>query len=262
MTFALVMCGPPCSLFIFLSSSQHLRHLYGAMGSPWDVPTQLANIIAGNMACFLHIIKIARKPWIVVEQPKGSWLLKLPRVLDLISTCKFMRVSTYMCFWDLRRFVSICFEIQILLYFGFFCMITMITMSVAVWAWLFLDVWGLGFPESLRATNLRKPLRWWVTFQVWRVWNALLPRRSGNTTRRFGPRRTSLQCTLWLSVEFMARAIWPHPLCIPRAFVPPWQSYGLEILENTKDTKVCQAHTEWAFWASFSKMINMWHNCL
>ncbi|CAK8993882.1 unnamed protein product [Durusdinium trenchii] len=91
MTFALVMCGPPCSLFIFLSSSQHLRHLYGAMGSPWDVPTQLANIIAGNMACFLHIIKIARKPWIVVEQPKGSWLLKLPRVLDLISTCKFMR---------------------------------------------------------------------------------------------------------------------------------------------------------------------------
>lgn len=132
MTFALVMCGPPCSLFIFLSSSQHLRHLYGAMGSPWDVPTQLANIIAGNMACFLHIIKIARKPWIVVEQPKGSWLLKLPRVLDLISTCKFMRVSTYMCFWDLRRFVSICFEIQILLYFGFFCMITMITMSVAV----------------------------------------------------------------------------------------------------------------------------------
>lgn len=29
---ALVVLGPPCSMFIWLSSSQHLRHLFGPWG--------------------------------------------------------------------------------------------------------------------------------------------------------------------------------------------------------------------------------------
>ena len=46
--FALVMLGPPCSMFVYMSSSQHLRHLFGPSGHPRDVATQLGNRIANN----------------------------------------------------------------------------------------------------------------------------------------------------------------------------------------------------------------------
>lgn len=47
---SLIMCGPPCSMFIWMSCSQHKRHIYGARGFPGDKMTQLANCIADNMA--------------------------------------------------------------------------------------------------------------------------------------------------------------------------------------------------------------------
>ena len=46
--FALVVLGPPCSMFVYMSSSQHLRHLFGPLGQPRDVATQLGNRIANN----------------------------------------------------------------------------------------------------------------------------------------------------------------------------------------------------------------------
>ena len=51
---AMVVGGPPCSMFVWLSSSQHLRHLFGAWGSPRDVKTQLANVLAKNTVLWLH----------------------------------------------------------------------------------------------------------------------------------------------------------------------------------------------------------------
>ena len=48
MAGGLIVLGPPCSLFVWLSSSQHLRHLYGPEGRPLDSATQLANQIAKN----------------------------------------------------------------------------------------------------------------------------------------------------------------------------------------------------------------------
>lgn len=45
---AMLVLGPPCSMFIFLSCSQHLRHLYGPMGAAWGRTTALANTIAIN----------------------------------------------------------------------------------------------------------------------------------------------------------------------------------------------------------------------
>lgn len=45
---ALLFLGPPCSMFIFLTSSQHQRHKYGPMGDPRDRTSQLANAIAAN----------------------------------------------------------------------------------------------------------------------------------------------------------------------------------------------------------------------
>ena len=50
---SLIFAGPPCSLFIFLSSSQHQRHVYGAEGSPWDRLTRLSNLLVRNMVSLL-----------------------------------------------------------------------------------------------------------------------------------------------------------------------------------------------------------------
>ncbi|CAK9023582.1 unnamed protein product [Durusdinium trenchii] len=96
---SLLWAGPPCSMFIFLGSSQHLRHLFGPEGAPWDRATRLANIIACNMVTLLFIIKEVRNPWVVIEQPKGSWMLKLPPVVQLKNALGMMRVLTYQCFW-------------------------------------------------------------------------------------------------------------------------------------------------------------------
>lgn len=45
---AMVVLGPPCSMFVFLSSSQHKRHIYGPLGCPYDYATSMANMIAKN----------------------------------------------------------------------------------------------------------------------------------------------------------------------------------------------------------------------
>ncbi|CAJ1379183.1 unnamed protein product [Effrenium voratum] len=97
--FALIVAGPPCSMFIFLSSSQHQRHIWGPCGNPFDRATQLANLIASNTVVFLRIIKQVRVAWVVLEQPRGSWLLKLPAAVALSSELQLGRVSTHMCFW-------------------------------------------------------------------------------------------------------------------------------------------------------------------
>lgn len=110
--FALVMLGPPCSMFVYMSSSQHLRHLFGPSGHPRDVATQLGNRIANNTAAFLSIMKAVRGPrgiWVVLEQSKSSWMPKLPSMSALFSSHCFIKVSTHLCFWghDLEKPMSL-----------------------------------------------------------------------------------------------------------------------------------------------------------
>lgn len=45
---ALIFAGPPCSLFIFLSSSQHMRSICRPLGNAFDRMTQMANRIVQN----------------------------------------------------------------------------------------------------------------------------------------------------------------------------------------------------------------------
>ena len=51
----LVTCAPPCSLFIFLSCSVHLRYLpqFGPYGDPSNYKVRLANLIVKNMVGFM-----------------------------------------------------------------------------------------------------------------------------------------------------------------------------------------------------------------
>lgn len=56
-------------------------------------------------AAFAEIMKRLRDPWLVIEQPKGSWMLRLPFVLALISAFGLRRYLTYLCFFghDLEK---------------------------------------------------------------------------------------------------------------------------------------------------------------
>ena len=45
---AIIVLGPPCSLFVYMSCSQHLRHIFSPWGAPWDYATALSNTIAQN----------------------------------------------------------------------------------------------------------------------------------------------------------------------------------------------------------------------
>lgn len=57
----LLFLGPPCSMFIFLSSSQHQRSTYGPMGNPLDESTQLSNIITWNaVPCQIALVGVVQ----------------------------------------------------------------------------------------------------------------------------------------------------------------------------------------------------------
>ncbi|CAK9060028.1 unnamed protein product [Durusdinium trenchii] len=94
-----VMLAPPCSMFTFFSSSQHGRSWWGAWGNPMDPSTKLANLIAVNTVIFMMVIKRARRAQMLLEQPRGSWLLKLPPVLELIAEFHLQRISAHLIFW-------------------------------------------------------------------------------------------------------------------------------------------------------------------
>ncbi len=51
-------------------------------------------------AVFTRLMKAVRDPYVVWEQPKGSWMYKLPVVVSLFTAYRLTRVVTYMAFFD------------------------------------------------------------------------------------------------------------------------------------------------------------------
>lgn len=47
---SIIVAGPPCSCFIFLSCSYHLRHQYGPKGATWKPGVRLSNLLVTNFA--------------------------------------------------------------------------------------------------------------------------------------------------------------------------------------------------------------------
>ena len=103
---AVIVAGPPCSMFGFWTSSQHMRSLFGPYGRPSDPTTVLANMIAINFITLLQILQEARPlfmPRVVIEQPRGSWMFKLPEYASpqtgAIAVLGLLAVSTFMGFF-------------------------------------------------------------------------------------------------------------------------------------------------------------------
>ena len=67
------MAGPPCSLFVFLSSSVHRRGVGHELGDTSRVQVRLANLVVENTIVLLEAVS-PRGVWFVLEQPAGSWM--------------------------------------------------------------------------------------------------------------------------------------------------------------------------------------------
>lgn len=96
--FGLMIGGPPCSLWIFLSASVHGRTKGDASGNVANESVRLANLLVNNY-CVLLAIAHLRKVYTITEQPSSS---KMPYYLPfarLISGCEMRRIFTWMgCF--------------------------------------------------------------------------------------------------------------------------------------------------------------------
>ena len=93
-----IVAGPPCSLFIFLSSSIHRRSRRRPWGNQEYRSVRLSNCIVKNMTTFLQLMS-QRRVHFVIEQPFGSQMFDLPPLRRLMSDVAAIRVTTYMgCF--------------------------------------------------------------------------------------------------------------------------------------------------------------------
>lgn len=54
--YGLIAAGPPCSLFVWLCCSVHLRHVLGPRGNEENAKVKLANYISENLVARLWVI--------------------------------------------------------------------------------------------------------------------------------------------------------------------------------------------------------------
>ena len=97
----LIVGGPPCSVFGFLSCSVHKRYMsqYGVEGDTSLHCVRLSNRITTNFATLLRVCCPLRNLFVVVEQPADSWMFKLPVWQALIPILCLTMITTHMgCF--------------------------------------------------------------------------------------------------------------------------------------------------------------------
>ena len=70
------LAGPPCSLFVFLSSSTHRRTAQNPDGDTSHFKVRMANAIAKNCCALLRTLA-GRQVLVMLEQPTNSMMFKL-----------------------------------------------------------------------------------------------------------------------------------------------------------------------------------------
>ena len=95
----LALAGPPCSWFIFLSSSLHRRTAASPAGDLSELRVRLSNVVAANAVALLKCLA-ARDCFVMVEQPANSLMFHFePFVAWKASDPGLDFVMTYMgCF--------------------------------------------------------------------------------------------------------------------------------------------------------------------
>ena len=94
---ALVKGAPPCSWFIFLSSSVHKRSEGAEEGDTQNCKVRLANLIVQNFLVFLDTLtKHERQIYFVIEQPSSSFMMKMKMSRQFLHDNGAFSIFTYM----------------------------------------------------------------------------------------------------------------------------------------------------------------------
>ncbi|CAL1150589.1 unnamed protein product [Cladocopium goreaui] len=102
MTFGqLIVCGPPCSLYVWISRGTHQRSTHGhsILGDVSLLSVRMSNAIVHNFAWLLKKIYRVRPLYWVVEQPTSSQMFSHPSLKPALKLWKFSLVTTWLgCF--------------------------------------------------------------------------------------------------------------------------------------------------------------------
>ena len=90
----LLMWGPPCSMFIFLSSSVHQRSSRRPQGNEKNMLVRFANIIVRNM-CFCIRLAMRRDVRNIVEQPRSFVMWRLRCFRDILKRWRRIQIAMY-----------------------------------------------------------------------------------------------------------------------------------------------------------------------
>ena len=92
-----VLAGPPCSLYVFLSSSVHRRTIARPLGNTDHTKVRLSNLIVSNMCVAMKNV-LQRGIKIIIEQPKSSMMFGHPAMTMLQSGPQqtWLHVHTFM----------------------------------------------------------------------------------------------------------------------------------------------------------------------
>mmetsp|Transcript_41424 Transcript_41424/g.74293 ORF Transcript_41424/g.74293 Transcript_41424/m.74293 type:complete len:285 (-) Transcript_41424:202-1056(-) len=95
---SIIVAGPPCSLFGFMSSSVHKRNVKNVWGDQKLACVRVANRIVWNFVAVLDVLHDVRgsEVHVLIEQPTSSWMFKLPPFRDLIEKAAMHKVPTCM----------------------------------------------------------------------------------------------------------------------------------------------------------------------
>ena len=95
---ALILSGPPCSLWVFMSQPYHRRTLENPIGDVSKEAVRLANCLVRNVTLLLSVAHF-RKRFFVLEQPSFSRMQSYPYMALLCEELRLRRVHTWLrCF--------------------------------------------------------------------------------------------------------------------------------------------------------------------
>lgn len=95
--FGILVCGPPCSLFVSACQSVHTRSLTNIYGNTRNLRVRCANAIWTNFAIIMLVVRKVRQDIkVLIEQPSSSWAFHLPEMKRVIAAWSMRRITTWM----------------------------------------------------------------------------------------------------------------------------------------------------------------------